>query len=123
MSTQGFFVPYMAHNIIDPQKGNRPSSALASMTKISCNYFLKLLPEIYIYDSTPYETPKSERPTQTCICLINRIMKSSIRKTYIENEKEPEVNKKKNRNIYFCVPYPRYFFTSIHRVINIQKNI
>ena len=30
--------------------------------------------------------------------------------------------KKKNRNVYFCVAYSRYFSTSIHRVINRLKN-
>ena len=34
------------------------------------------------------------------------------------NEKEPDVNKKKSRNVYFCVAYSRYFSASIHRVIN-----
>ena len=37
-------------------------------------------------------------------------------------EKEPEFSKKKNRNVYFCVAYSRYFSTSIHRVINRLKN-
>ena len=27
----------------------------------------------------------------------------------IENEKEPDINKKKNRKVYFCVDYSRYF--------------
>ena len=36
-------------------------------------------------------------------------------------EKEPDVKKKKNRNVYFCVAYSRYFSTSIHRVINRMK--
>ena len=40
-----------------------------------------------------------------------------------ENKKEPDVNKKKNRNVYFCVAYSRYFSTSIPRVINGQKKI
>ena len=31
-------------------------------------------------------------------------------------EKEPEFNKNKNINVYFCVAYSRYFSTSIHRV-------
>ena len=39
----------------------------------------------------------------------------------IENEKEPDVNKKKNKDVYFCVAYSRYFSTSIHRVINGPK--
>ena len=44
-------------------------------------------------------------------------------KLEIENEKEPDVNKKKNRNVYFCVAYSRYFSTSIHRVINRLKKM
>ena len=39
-------------------------------------------------------------------------------KTDIEKEKEPEVKKKKNINVYFCVAYSRYFATSTHRVID-----
>ena len=39
----------------------------------------------------------------------------------IENDKEPDVNKKKNRNVYFFVAYSRYFSTSIHRVVNELK--
>ena len=35
-------------------------------------------------------------------------------KTENENEKESDVNKKKNRNVYFCVTYSRYFSTSVH---------
>ena len=27
----------------------------------------------------------------------------------VDMEKEPDVNKKKNRNVYFCVAYSRYF--------------
>ena len=46
------------------------------------------------------------------------IMESSIWKTYIVNEKEPEVNKKENRNIYFCVAYSHFLSKSIHRVTN-----
>ena len=41
----------------------------------------------------------------------------------IENEKEPEVNKNKNRNIYFCVAYSCYFSKFIHKAIERQKNI
>ena len=33
-------------------------------------------------------------------------------------KKEPDINKKKNINVYFCVAYSRYLSTSIHRVIN-----
>ena len=34
---------------------------------------------------------------------------------------EQDVSKKKNRNIYFCVAYSRYFSTSIHRVVDRLK--
>ena len=37
----------------------------------------------------------------------------------IENEKEPDINKKENINFYFCVAYSRCFSAYIHRVINI----
>ena len=43
-------------------------------------------------------------------------------KLEIENKKGPDVNKKKNTNIYFCVAYSRYFSISIYRVINGLKN-
>ena len=46
------------------------------------------------------------------------LWKTQDEKLEIENEKEPDVNKKKNRNVYFCVAYSRFFSTSIHRVIN-----
>ena len=36
-------------------------------------------------------------------------------------EKEPDVNKKKNRNVSFCFAYSHYFSTSIYRVIDRQK--
>ena len=39
----------------------------------------------------------------------------------MEIEKERGVNVKKNRNVYFCVAYSRYFSSSIHRVINRLK--
>ena len=39
-----------------------------------------------------------------------------------EKESEPEVNKKKNRNAYFCVACSRYFSIPIHRVINKNKS-
>ena len=39
----------------------------------------------------------------------------------VDTEKEPDVNKKMNRNVYICVAYSRYFSTSIHRVINRLK--
>ena len=36
----------------------------------------------------------------------------------VDMEKEQEVSKKENINVYFCVAYSRYFSTSFHRVIN-----
>ena len=36
----------------------------------------------------------------------------------VEIEKEQGVSEKKNRNVYFCVAYSRYFSTSIHKVIH-----
>ena len=36
-------------------------------------------------------------------------------------EKETDVNRKKNINVYFCVAYSRYFSTFIHRVIKRLK--
>ena len=38
-------------------------------------------------------------------------------------EKEQEVSKKKNRNVYFCVAFSRYFYVSIHRVFNRLKSL
>ena len=40
----------------------------------------------------------------------------------VDSEKERDVSKKKKKNVYFCVAYSRYFYTSIHRVINRIKN-
>ena len=39
----------------------------------------------------------------------------------VNSEKERDVSKKKNRNVYFFVAYSRYFSTSIHRVIDRLK--
>ena len=39
----------------------------------------------------------------------------------VENEKERDVSKKKNINFHFCIAYSRYFFTSIHKVIDRLK--
>ena len=39
----------------------------------------------------------------------------------VYNEKERDISRKKNRNVYFCVTYSRYFSTSIHRVIDRLK--
>ena len=54
---------------------------------------------------------------------MGNLWKMQDEKLEIENEKEPDVKKKKNRNVYFCVAYSRYFSKSIHRVINGLKNI
>ena len=41
----------------------------------------------------------------------------------MDMEKEQDFSKNKNRNVYFCVPYSRYFSTSIQRLINrLKKN-
>ena len=39
----------------------------------------------------------------------------------VDNEKERDVSKKKNRNVYFFVAYSRYFSASIYRVIDRLK--
>ena len=39
----------------------------------------------------------------------------------VEKNKEKDVSVKKNRNVYFCVAYSRYFSTAIHRVTNRLK--
>ena len=39
----------------------------------------------------------------------------------VDMEKETDIIKKKNRNVYFCVAYSRHFSTSIHRVIDRLK--
>ena len=39
----------------------------------------------------------------------------------MEKHKERDVSVKKNRNVYFCVAYSRYFSTAIHRVIDRLK--
>ena len=39
----------------------------------------------------------------------------------VEKNKERDVSVKKNRNVYFCVAYSRYFSTAIHRVIDRLK--
>ena len=40
----------------------------------------------------------------------------------VDIEKEPDVSKKKKKNVYFCVADSRYFSTSIHKMINRPKN-
>ena len=40
----------------------------------------------------------------------------------VDIEKEQDVSVKKNRNVYFCVAYSRYFSTSIHKVTDRLKN-
>ena len=46
------------------------------------------------------------------------------RKQYenMDIEKEQDISKKKNRNVYFCVAYSLHFSTSIHRVIDRIKS-
>ena len=39
-----------------------------------------------------------------------------------DKENDPDTDKKKNINVYFCVTYSRYFSMSIHRVIWRLKN-
>ena len=39
----------------------------------------------------------------------------------VEIEQERDFDGNKNRNVYFCVAYSRYFYTSIHRVIDRLK--
>ena len=39
----------------------------------------------------------------------------------VDKNKERDFSVKKNRNIYFCVAYSRYFSTAIHRVIDRLK--
>ena len=39
----------------------------------------------------------------------------------VDTEKEQDARKNKNRNVYYCVAYSRYFSTSINRVINRLK--
>ena len=39
----------------------------------------------------------------------------------LEKNKERDVSVKKNRRVYFCVAYSRYFYTAIHRVIDRLK--
>ena len=41
----------------------------------------------------------------------------------LEKNKERDVSVKKNRNVYFCVAYSRYFSTEIHRLINRLKKL
>ena len=36
-------------------------------------------------------------------------------------KKEQDFSEKKNRNVYFCVAYSRYFSKSIHRLVNRLK--
>ena len=40
----------------------------------------------------------------------------------VDSEKERDVSKNKNRNVYFCVASSRYFSVPTHRVIDRLKN-
>ena len=55
--------------------------------------------------------------------IMGDLWKTQDEKLEIESKKEPDVNKNKNRNVYFCVAYSRVFSTSIHRVINGLKKV
>ena len=65
------------------------------------------------------------------VCGLSRLLRKwvsrlDLRKVQdetkdLEKEKEPEVNKKKIRNFYFCVANSRYFSVSIYSVINKQN--
>ena len=50
-----------------------------------------------------------------------RMVERSGWKTDLDKENDPDVNKKRNRNVYFCILYSHYFSTSIQRVINSKK--
>ena len=52
---------------------------------------------------------------------MGELWKNKYENMDIENEKEPDVNRNKNRNVYLCIAYSRYFSTSIHRVTNKLK--
>ena len=52
---------------------------------------------------------------------LGDFQKMQYEKLDIENRKEADFNKKKNRNVYFCVAYSQYLSTSIHRVIIVLK--
>ena len=45
------------------------------------------------------------------------LWKGQDEKMNLEKENKPKANKKKNRNVLFCVSYSRYFSMSTHRVI------
>ena len=40
----------------------------------------------------------------------------------VEKNKERDISVKKNRNVYFCVSYSRYFSAEIHRVYSLKKS-
>ena len=49
------------------------------------------------------------------------LWKGQDEKMNLEKENKPKANKKKNRNVLFCVSYSRYFSMSTHRVIGKKK--
>ena len=63
------------------------------------------------------QTPFMRRAYDLQFPENGRTIEKSRWKMNIENEKEPEFNQKKNRNVYFCVAY-MFFPTSTRRVIN-----
>ena len=71
----------------------------------------------------PRKHPLQGRLAPPDFPTMGDLWKMQDEKFETENEKEPDVNKKKNRNVYFCVSYSRFFSTFIHRVINRLKNM
>ena len=69
-------------------------------------------------------TTRTLSARQASHLLISQIWEIYRRKQdeKVDMEKKQDVSKKKNRNVYFCVAYSRYFSTSIHRVVNRLKN-
>ena len=54
---------------------------------------------------------------------MGELWKHQDEKMDIEKEKESGINKKKNRNVYFCVAHSRHFSTSTQRGIKKLRNI
>ena len=54
---------------------------------------------------------------------MGELCNGQYEKLILKMKKKPEVNKKKNRNVYFCVVYSCYFSTNIHRVIDKLKKL
>ena len=52
---------------------------------------------------------------------MGELSKDQDEKTGLDKENDLDFNKIKNRNVYLCVAYSRYFSTYIHRLINKPK--